>query len=324
MKLLHKKSECCGARIVRFGGKRRRCTACHKTWSKRPAKRGPKPRRKQCGYLKKVFVHGFRVKQLSINSRLSTDAIYKIFSHNLDTVLSPKRVITIKGVELILVVDAQWHYFLVMGKRKMWTLYFMAIKSVQSDTVTVFDPVLRRGKENANAWREVIGGLPESVKMRVIAMVSDGLRGMSTIAHENGWVIQRCHFHILSALQKRRGKRASTYGRKVREEIYNSVKLSLVDDSAWRLKRIYKRLGVLSKKGECPRAMRMIVREFLRRPHEFRAYLDYPELRLPTTVNTMESVNSFVREKTKTVKTPEAWYKWAVACARIKSKFTCK
>ncbi len=84
------KSECCNAKIIRFGGRRRQCVACDKTWSIRPARRGPKPRRKRCFYLDKVFNHGLRVKQLSLNSKLSAAAIYKIFAHDLDFIVRKK------------------------------------------------------------------------------------------------------------------------------------------------------------------------------------------------------------------------------------------
>jgi hypothetical protein len=326
MKLLHEKSECCGAKIIRFGAKRRQCTACKKTWRVHPAKRGPKPRRKQCGYLRKVFEQGFAVKQLSINSRLSEDAIYKVFANNLERVAHEKRIVRIRGDKLILVIDAQWQYFrTIKGKKKvLWTLYFISAKSTDTQKVTILDPVLKQGKENAVAWRQILDELPLGIKKRVIAVVSDGIRGIESIAEDNSWILQRCHFHLLSALQKRRGKRASTPGRKVRQEIYFTVKLFLVDDSPERLDIMCKRLAFLAKEPECPAAMRMIVREFLRHSHDYRAYLEYPELNLPTTVNVMESNNSYVRGKTKKVNTPRAWYRWALACARIKSKFTCK
>jgi hypothetical protein len=314
------KSKCCDAKIIHFGGNRRQCIVCKRTWRIRPAKRGPKPRRKKCDYLKKVFYHGFRVKQLSIHSRLSIDTIYKVFTYSLNEVVKPKRTIRVRGSKLILVIDAEWHYF----KKELWTLYLLGIKSTASQAITVFDPILKRGKENAWTWNEIINQIPGSTRKRIIALISDGIRGIETVAANNNWIIQRCHFHLLSALQKRRGKRASTPGRLVREEIYNSVKLALADTSTRRLNIICRRLALLAKDKGCPRAMKMIVRDFLRRFYEYRSYLDYPELHLPTTVNVMESVNSFIREKTKTVKTPKSWHKWAIACARIKSKFTCK
>jgi Transposase, Mutator family len=314
------KSKCCGAKTIRFGGRRRQCSVCNKTWSVRSAKRGPKQRRMKCDYLNKIFNHGFKVKQLSLNSKLSVDVIYKIFANNLNVVVEQKRIVRVKGSKLILVVDAEWHYF----KKKLWTLYFLAIKSTGAQTVVILDPILMPGKENTATWNEIFNQLPKSIKKRIIALVSDGIRGIETVTENNGWIIQRCHFHLLSALQKRRGKRASTPGRLIREEIYNSVKLALVEISTRRLNILCRRLALLSKEDGCPKAMRMIVRDFLRRFYEYRAYLDHPELSLPTTTNVMESVNSYVREKTKTIKTPNAWHKWAIACARIKSKFTCK
>lgn len=320
MKNLHMKSKCCNAKTIRFGGKRRQCIVCKNTWSIRPAKRGPKPRRKQCHYLKKVFGHGFKVKQLSLNSELSADAIYKVFAKSLNATVCQKRIIRIRGTKLILVIDAEWHYF----KKELWTLYFLAIKSTKSQTVVILDPVLMRGKENAVDWNKIFNQLPKSIKQRIVALISDGIRGIETIADNNDWIIQRCHFHLLSALQKRRGKRASTPGRLVREEIYNSVKLALVDTSTRNLDILRKRLACLAKDSGCPKAMKMIVRDFLRRFHEYRAYLDYPKLHLPTTTNVMESVNSFVRERTMKINTPNSWHKWAIACTRIKSKFTCK
>ena len=315
MKLLHEKSECCGAKIFRFGGKRRQCSACKKTWSMYPAKRGPKFLRKQCHYLKKVFNHGFRVNQLSLNSELSTDAIYKRFARSLDLAVKQKRTIRIRGDKLILVIDAEWQYF----KKELWTLYFLAIKAVDSGQVTILDPILKRDKEN-----DAFNRLPLSIKKRIIALISDGIRGIENIAERNNWILQRCHFHLLSKLQKMRGKRASTYGRLVREEIYCSVKLALSETSTRRLNILCRRLAMLAQEDGCPKMMKMIVRDFLRRLPDFRAYLNYSKLNLPTTVNVMESVNSFVRRKSATTNTPVSWYKWATARVRLKSKFTCK
>jgi hypothetical protein len=314
------KSKCCNAETIRFGGRRRQCSVCKKTWSVRSAKRGPKPRRKHGDYLIKVFNHGFKVKQLALNSKLSVDAIYKIFASNLNSVVEKKRIVRIKGSKLILVIDAEWHYF----NQKLWTLYLLAIKSTESQAVVILDPILKPGKESASAWSEIFNQLPKSIKKRIIALVSDGIRGIETVAENNGWIIQRCHFHLLSALQKRRGKRASTPGRLIREEIYNSAKLALIETSICKINIISRRLAALSSEDGCPKAMRMIVRDFLRRFHEYRAYIDHADLNLPTTTNVMESVNSYIREKTKTVNTPNAWHKWAIVCARMKSKFTCK
>lgn len=320
MKLLHEKSKCCGAKIIRFGGKRRQCIVCKRTWRVHPAKRGRKALRQQVHYFNKVFCQGFSIKQIATHSILSADALYKRFNKNLMVLTKRKRVIRIRGQRLILIIDAQWQYF----KNDLWTLYCLAIKSTHSRNIILFDPTLRSGKENSAVWNEVISGLPPAVKKRVIALVSDGIRGIETIVANNNWVIQRCHFHLLSMLQKMRGKRASTPGRLIREEIYCSVKLALSETSARRLNILYDRLAGLAKNPLCPQRMKYTVNDFLRRLPEFRNYLEYPEMNLPTTVNVMESINSLMRRRVRTVNSPKSWRKWAIACARLKSKFTCK
>lgn len=320
MKLLHEKSKCCGAKIIRFGGKRRQCVSCEKTWRVYPAKRGRKALRKQDNYLRKVFCQGFSVKQLALGSKLSADAIYKRFNNNLIGAVSQKRIVRIRGRKLILIIDALWQYF----KDDLWTLYCVSVKSSDSETTTLLDPYLKQGKENATVWNQIISELPLGIKNRAIALVSDGIRGIETIADNNGWIIQRCHFHLLSLLQKMRGKRASTPGRAAREEIYNSVKTALSETSKYRLNILRRRLAVLAKNPLCPKRMRMIVNDFLRRLPEFRSYLKYPKLHLPKTVNVMESINSLIRKKTGTANAPGSWHKRAIATARFKSKFTCK
>lgn len=320
MKILQEKSQCCAAKIIRFGGKRRQCSACKKTWRMWPAKRGRKSKRKQKHYLRKVFCQGFTVRQLAVHSSLSVDAVYKRFNNNLIGAINRKRIIRLKDKKSILVIDALWQYF----QGELWTLYRLSVKSTFSTKVVLLDPVLRAGKESAAVWDEIIEELPQNVKGRVIALVSDGVRGIETVAEDNGWIIQRCHFHLLSLLQKMRGKRATTPGRAVREEIYCLVKQCLTETSSRKLNALCRRLAFLAKKPLCPRRMRLIVRDFLRRLPEFRSYLEYPKLRLPTTTNVMESANSFFRRKAVTINSPKAWRKWAIAVTRFKSKFTCK
>lgn len=320
MKLLQKKSKCCGAKIIRFGGKRRQCVACKKTWRMYPAKRGRKSLRKQDHYLIKVFCQSFSIKQLAVRSNLSVDAIYKRFRNNLMDEVGGKRIVRIRGKKLILIIDALWQYF----KGELWTLYCLSIKSVNSNKTVILDPILKPGKESSTNWNLAINQLPLGIKTRITAMVSDGIRGIETVAENNNWIIQRCHFHLLSQLQKRRGKRAATPGRLVREEIYQTAKLALIEKSKWKATRLRKRLAKLSNDPQCPYRLKMIVREFLRRFYEYRSYLEYPKLNLPTTVNVMESLNSILRKTATTVNSPGAWHKWTTATIRFKSKFTCK
>lgn len=320
MNLLHEKSTCCNAKIIRFGGKRRQCSVCKKTWRVYQSKRGRKNSRHQQNYLKKVFCQNFSIKQLSFNSTLPLDSIYKRFSKNLNNVINKKRVVRIRGEKLILIIDAQWHYF----KKDLWTIYFVAVKSTKSNFVTVLDPVLKQGKENAKTWNEIFNHLPVSTRKRVIALVSDGIRGIETIASNNKWILQRCLFHLLSTLQKMRGKRASTYGRLIREKIYCLIESIVYEKSKWKVKIFCRKLSLLIENDQIPKRMKMVAREFLRRLPEFRNHIEHQDLSLPNTVNVMESINSFSRRKAKTTCTPKSWHKWVLACIRFKSIFNCK
>lgn len=320
MRIKQEKSICCHAKIIRFGGKRRQCTVCRKTWSIYPSKRGRKSLRRKDQYLQKVFCQGFSVRQLTSRSFLSQDAIYKRFNHTLDQLLIRKRTIRVKGKQLILVTDALWQYF----NGNVWTLYCVGVKSTVSSKITFFDPILKPEKESASTWKSIFDQLPPTIRIRVCALVTDGLRGIGTVATDNGWIIQRCHFHLLSLLQKMRGKRSSTPGRLIREKIYYNAKLALTEKSKRRLKYIYHRLDKLSNNPLCPYRMKMATKDFLRCSSDFRSYLNYSQLNLPTTTNVMESLNSLIRRRARTVNSPEAWLKWAIAAVRFKSLFTCK
>jgi len=45
MNILQGKSSCCQAKIYKFGGKRKQCSECKKTWKIRQKKRGRKAKR---------------------------------------------------------------------------------------------------------------------------------------------------------------------------------------------------------------------------------------------------------------------------------------
>lgn len=214
-----------------------------------PSKQGRKNKRLQCHYLKKVFIHSFSIKQLSVHSSLSADTLRKRFSKSIDSVVNKKRVIRIRGSHLILIIDAQWQY----SNSQLRTLYFIAIEATTSQKVTVFDPVLKQGREKTKVWDEIINQLPQPAKKRVITLVSDRIRDIETIVEKNGWIMQRCHSHLLSMLQKMRGKRASTPGCLVREEIYQTVQQILTERSRKKLNTLCKHLAVLAHSFECPK-----------------------------------------------------------------------
>jgi hypothetical protein len=67
----------------------------------------------------------------------------------------------------------------------------------------------------------------------------------------------------------------------------------------------------------------MIVHEFFTELPSFHAYLRYPEVNLPATTNTVESMGSIIRATVRTVRTPEALQRWAKALVRLRPHITC-
>lgn len=314
------KSPCCRASAIRFGGRRRQCRQCGSTWRIRHSRRGRKPLRLRREYLDKVFKSGLRIRHITTTKNVSSDATRKRFAVALNALVKQPRRIRLPAGKLTLIIDAEWRKF----EKKCWTLYCLALKPVDKDEAIILDPILRPEKESTETWEAIICCLSKQLKKRIIAVVSDGIRGFFRVTTAHDWKWQRCHFHLLFALQKRRGKRLSTHGRITRENIYQTVRRLLSETSKKRFPRLQARLERLKRKPDCPKRMRMIVNGFLREFSYYRTYLDFPELNLPTTTGVMESINSRLKQKSLTVRTPNAWRKWTIATIRYKPVFKCK
>lgn len=319
MKILHAKSSCCLANVSRFGGRRRQCVSCHKTWRIRVKKRGRKRRRMNPLHLRKVLAEKMLIKHL-VRKGTNYQALKKRFANSLKQLQVKKREIIINGEQLIAVVDAEIQCF----NKQLWTLYLVAIRSTDSEVATVLDPRLLPGHESANDWGRVLDQLPVDIKNRLISVVSDGIRGLKSIVEERGWTIQRCHFHLLLAIQKSIGKRLTTTGRKTRKEIYQLVQELLINRNDQRVVILTKRLCQMAQRADCPRRLRYIVNGFCRELYDFRLYLKETLWNLPNTTNTIESSNSKIRFKTQKLNTPQAWHRWALAVIRLHPNFVCK
>ena len=320
MNIVHVKSPCCRARAIRFGGKRRQCSTCDKTFTIRPKRRGRHRIRHTNRYVSSVFERDFSVKQLTHGS-VSLAAVQKRFQRALSAIVSKPRLMRLYGKMLVLIIDARWHLF--NGQR--WTMYFLAVKSINRDEVILLDPILRPGKESAAVWRETIDkSLSSSVKHRTVALISDGIAGGKGMATQFGWRQQRCHFHLLKELEKRRGKRKRLPGWTIREQIYQDVRELLRTETEKRKTFLTDRLKRLSAQKECPKKIRMIVNELFENLPEFHLYLTHPEWNLPNTTGVMESLGNMIRAGVKKARTPEALIRWATAVIRSHPKLICK
>jgi len=316
----HAKSSCCGALVRRRGGRRRQCTSCERTWSIRKKKYGRKRIRHTQALLHRILVDGHTLSYEAQNFHgLKTVSIAARFAQALRAYVAAPPPPLPKG-SYALVVDGVYFKF----KRKEWVLYLMAVKPARSHRMYCLDPALIRGRERLEEWYEAIDTIPTETRKWIKALVSDGLRGFQQLAASNGWVHQRCHFHLLASLVRGKGKRRYlTRGSGVRDKILTAVRILLANESVERRGCARQALRRHINNPACPSYVRKHVLEFFEREQDFRSYLTYPHLHLPTTTSAMESTGRLVRKATRTARTPESLRLRAVSFLRLKQYMAC-
>jgi transposase-like protein len=224
--------------------------------------------------------------------------------------------------QLVLIADA----LRLTRRRQEWAVYDMAVKPANLNSAFLLDPVLLAGRESAQCWRQVIDGIAPAIRQRVKALVSDGLPGAETICCENGWVHQRCHFHILVAFagSRNRLRRVRTLLRKVRDVVCQSVRLAIGTADPDRLLIALSTLQVLIPMVP-KRAQRLpgVIRQFIADIDAFRTYRAHPELGLPTTTGVIESLHSRIRAVTNRIHSPVAIARRAACLVRLRPAMTC-
>lgn len=231
------------------------------------------------------------------------------------------RAIIPKREELLLVADAIWHR--IRGEK--YTIYCMFLRSQHGVDAVIAPPQLRAGHEDAAGWQWALSTIPLAVRMRIGALVCDGGMGVVSLAHRNGWLLQRCHFHLLSAVQNYlttgpRSKHrplAQHVMREVQRVLTASHEPAIRDSLAW--------LTTIHAETRS-RGVRRVLGGFLLHWREYRTYLIHPEWSLPTTSNTAESFIQCVRDlmyRCRGFRTQEKLVAWITALAAHKKTIRC-
>src|SRR3990167_9569575 len=323
MESLYAKSPCCGVKIYRFGSRRRQCSHCKRTWSIRRKKRGRKRWRASPGFLNAVLLQGRTLKSLAPRTGLTPQALSHRFRRAVHQFVSRPRALRVPAGPLVLLIDGLYFRF----NRRPWVLYLMALKPCHQNRAVFLDPLLFPGREEIGCWSQSIGTIPIAVQKRIRALVSDQIRGITSLTARRGWVLQLCHFHVIGQLQGNRGATKRTVrGRNMREACYQLTRQSLELPDGRKLGRVLRRLKELVDQPSGAVRTRMVVREFLRRTNQFRAYREYPHLALPTTTGTMEAMGRIIRDlmrRTRSIRSPQALQLWATAMIRIHPGIVC-
>lgn len=318
------KSPCCAARVRRFGPRRRQCVQCHRTWTIRPKRRGRRRHRTSPALLHRVLVKGYTLGQLfSDRAAVALPAYRYRFRQALHRWVSRPSPQHIPRGQLVLLTDGLWFEF----EGIPWVLYLVALKPCRGHQATFLDPLLLPGREGASRWQQAVEAIPAHASKRIRAIIADNLPGIEKIAHQHGWILQLCHFHLLLKLQApRRRVRYALRGGAVREEIYQSIRNALLLPEGKCLSQTVQRLRRLSR-GDCGTLrIKTVLGQFLVDLPFYRSYLAHPDLGLPLTTNAVESMCRLLREMLRSSRAgsnPKSLLLWATALIRLRPTITC-
>ncbi len=320
----HAKSPCCGARVRRFGRRRRQCVHCKHTWTVRQKKRGRPLHRTAPTILRRIFEDGFTLRQLAaLHHRVALPTYRYRFRKELERFVARPSPQPLPSGPLVLLADGLWFQF----KGQPWVLYLTALKPCHGDYAVFLDPVLIAGTEKPARWEQALANIPQAATERIRAIVVDNLPGMHRLARQRGWVLQLCHFHLLLKLYGKRGSRPHALrGGPVREELNQYIRQVLELPDGTTLDATLQRLLHLAQTDCGTARIQMTVRAFLRDLEFYRSYLQYPQLGLPQTTNTVESMGRLIREmfrRNRAGSNPDSTLRWATAFIRIRPTVTC-
>ncbi|MFO1456502.1 MAG: hypothetical protein U1F18_09660 [Steroidobacteraceae bacterium] len=274
--------------------------------------------------MKRVLVDGLTLTQLySLRSEVALPAYRYRFRQALVRCVQRPFPHKLPTGPLVLLADGIWFQF----DGVPWVLYLTALKPCDGSQATFLDPVLLPGKEGATRWQQVIDALPAEAVPRIRAVVVDNLPGLQKIAAQRRWALQLCHFHLLLKLLAQRGRvRYRLRGGSVRETIHGLIRCALDMPDGERHKAIIQRLHRLSE-GDCgTERTKSMVCEFLKDLRHYRTYLRQPELGLPKTTNTVESMCGVVRallRRTRAGSNPKSVLLWSTALIRLRPQIVC-
>lgn len=323
MEKYHAKSPCCGAKFHRFGKRRRQCSRCGKTWRIRRKKIGRKTDRVSPQVALRYLRH--ETPSLYARARMKGIADDRLRRH---LVKSRDRLLRIvrwpvlpRRKPLIAVADAM----LAFVDNAWYTFYLILLRKNIDRQAVIVRPYVCRGLETFTGWNSAFTRLPPITKSAVAALVCDGHNGLVTTAKREGWIIQRCHFHLIARLQSRRSKwRLSRHGREGRI-LYGLVHRVITHHNASQIipdVEILKQLG----KAVDSKELKSIILGFIAHYQDYRSYLTYPELNLPRTSNAAESLISCVQQlcnRARGFRTIASLKAWVETVLKYKQRVTC-
>lgn len=326
MNTQHTKSSCCNAKVNRFGQRRRLCIACRRTWRIRQKKRGRKALRAGEDLVLRFFQKRLPPLRVVAKARgCGKDTVQLRVKKSLAVYLKKHGndwlALLVSPSPLIAVADAIWYR--VQGQR--YTIYVILLRPIKSDQAVICPPVIVKGHESIPGWREALEALPKSLEKRIVALVSDGVGSLLSLVKARPWVIQRCHFHLISAVQNYLTTGPRSRNRQYAFRVMHLVQEILTCADQGKLQTLTRALAKIRTESRS-RGLRRVLGGLLRDLADYHAYLNFPELHLPATSNTAESFIQCLRDlmyRCRGFRSLESLQTWLKGLAAFKSTMQC-
>jgi len=288
-------SSCCRAHVAAHGARRRQCIACGKTWTVRPRRRGRKRIRVRIHLARTILrtkgsLRGMaEMRQYPRETfRRRVHASLKLWSaHN------GCPPVPLEG-KLVAIVDALW--FRTKNHRPAYGCFVILVRPIESSLAYPVALVLLRGKESTGRWQHTFGTLPVSMQNRIVAVVADGFTGLMSLALANGWAFQWCQVHMLRKMLELRGFR-NLPGKEIRQKALRLLREFMETSDEGRAAVCHIALQTLFQDPTCPRSIVTRLSGAVKRGNFLRTCFRVPEFNLPTSTNSVERINAFVRER---------------------------
>lgn len=323
MNKLHKKSPCCQGRIIKFGKRRRQCVICRRTWRIYPKKKGRKSKRESSRLVLRYLRHEVpSFYALSRCKKVSKDVFKRRIKRSQIVFLKKTEWLPLPtAVPLIAIADAMVHVI----NHQVYTVYFILLRQPRENKAIILKPLIRKGPEVAQGWYTAFRKISVDTRLFIKALVCDGHTGLISVAQRHSWLIQRCHFHHIARVQNYCSKFKLSRSKRLGKLIYHLTIKILTDYDE---KKVIQYLATLKEiKNEAKsRALRRVLSGFIKHYQDYRTYLHYPELKLPRTSNTVESLIGGIRNffhRARGFRTLSSIAQWIYAFLKSKQKVTC-
>lgn len=223
---------------------------------------------------------------------------------------------------LVLVADAIWYR--VAGVKH--TIYCMLLRPRDGDQAVILPPIMTIGHEDIAGWLQALCAVPEDIQSRIGAVVCDGGTGIVALARRHNWLLQRCQFHLLSAVQNYLTTGPRSKHPDLARRVMHDVQAVLSADSLDSAREHRARLSELCRTTRS-RGLRRVLSGLELNMNDYRACFLHPEWRLPATSNTAESFIQCVRDlmyRCRGFRTKERLALWLRALALHKKTIWCR